>query len=75
MANRRPKPGRDTSDAERSSRIGPITIAHRREAIQHQLDRLRSVLAQDMPGAERAIVLRRYKVVCQEAAQLGMAVD
>ena len=75
MANSKPKSSRDKSDRERSTGVGPVTIADRRNRTQHQLDQLRSVLANDMPETERAIVLRRYKAVCQEAVNLGMDVD
>ena len=75
MANSNPKSSRDKSYRERSTGVGPVTIAHRRKDIQHQLDQLRSVLANDLPETERAIVLRRYKTVCQKAFNLGMDAD
>ncbi len=75
MTSFKSKASRGGGERERSARVEPITIAHRRKATQQQLDQLRSVLAGDMPVTERAIVLRRYKTVCLEAAHLGMEVD
>ncbi len=75
MANSKPKLSRDKSDGERATGVEPVTIANRRNDTQRQLDQLRSVLANDLPETERAIVLRRYKAVCQEAVNLGMYID
>jgi hypothetical protein len=75
MASSKPKSSGDKSAGERSAGVGPVTIANRRTDTQHQLDQLRSVLANDLPETERAIVLWRYKIVCQEAVNLGMDVD
>ena len=75
MANSKPKLSRDKSDRERALGVEPVTIANRRNDTQRQLDQLRSVLANDLPETERAIVLRRYKEICQEAVNLGMDID
>ena len=75
MANSKPRSSRDKSARERSTGVGPVTIANRRNDTQRQLDQLRSVLANDLPETERVIVMRRYKTVCQEAVNLGMDVD
>ena len=50
----------------------PTAMMQRRDDVRRHLDKLLQFLATDIPGTERAIALKQYEALRQEALLLGM---